>query len=267
MAPNREKKIYLSVGAVFLLIIALHYLGWLSAVEEKIRITGLPILGSINGISIKIGDNYQFFKNRDDFIAAYEKNISNREESEVLTADVKRFSEENAELRRQLNYFQTHTQTHLLANVVGKELISSDQSIIIDRGSNDGLSEGDPAIIGNGILIGKIFKVEKSISFIRLLNDNTSRVGSTILNHDKSLGVIEGGFGISLKMNLIPRDEIILVNDQVVTSGLEEKTPRGLLIGNIAEVENEPYKPFQQAVVTPATDYSKISSVSVLIIK
>jgi rod shape-determining protein MreC len=267
MGQNRENKIYLSVGAVFLIFIIFHYLGWLSKFENQIRATGLPILGTINGFSIKLGDNYQFFKNRDEFITAYEKNISNQQMTETLTADVKRFSEENSELKRQLNYFQKNSYGHLLANVVGRELASSDQVVIIDRGTDDGISEGDPVVVGNGILIGKIFKVEKTISFVRLLNDNVSRVGSTILNHDKSLGVIEGGFGISLKMNLIPRDEVILVNDQVVTSGLENKTPRGLLIGNIAEVENEPYKPFQQAVVSPATDYSKISVVSVLIIK
>ena len=74
MTPAKENKIYLSVGAVFLFIVLLHYLGWLNNVEEQIKKTSLPILGSINGISIKFGDNYQFFRNRDEFIRAYEKN-------------------------------------------------------------------------------------------------------------------------------------------------------------------------------------------------
>jgi hypothetical protein len=37
------------------------------------------------------------------------------------------------------------------------------------------------------------------------------------------------------------------------------------MIGTIAVVENEAYKPFQQAVLTPAMDVKNISAVSVLV--
>jgi rod shape-determining protein MreC len=267
MPVSNERKIYLSIGAVFLLLVALHYFGILKNAENKIRNLITPVLFSVNSVNIKIGDNYQYFKSRDEFIKAFEAAQLDKEKLGVLTADLKRFTDENIELRKQLNYLQKTSVTHLLANVVGKELISTDQIIMIDRGSDDGVVVNDPVISGGGILVGKISKVEKTLAFVRLLNDNSSRVGATILNHDQSLGVIEGGFGISLKMNLIPRDEVILVNDQVITSGLEGGTPRGLLIGSIAEVENEPYKPFQQAVVTPATNYEKLSVLSVLMIR
>ena len=65
-------------------------------------------------------------------------------------------------------------------------------------------------------------------------------------------------------MDFIPRNEVVLVGDMVVTSGLEETIPRGLLIGEVAVAQNEAYQPFQQAVLTPSTDLTKLFIVSVL---
>ncbi len=265
MLPSKTRKIYLTVGVVFVLVVGLHYLGWLRQYENWIRSFSIPALGGVHGLSIRMTDNYQFFKNREDFIKAYNECSIDAEKYLLLTSELTQLSAENAELQTQLNYFKKKQIKHILAEVVGREIIGTDKTIIIDRGGNDGITINDPVVVNDGILIGKIIKIADTISIVRLLNDNSSRIGSTILNHDKSLGVIEGGFGISLKMNLIPRDEVVLVNNQVVTSGLETTTPRGLLIGTVAEIENEPYKPFQQAIITPATDFSKLTSVSVLL--
>lgn len=263
----RDQKTYLAIGVIFVFIFILHFFGFLHPVEDGVRSITLPILGRVHGISINVGNNYQFFKNRADFIAAYKECSSGAQKNDILAANVKLLTDENTELKKQLHYFEKSPLKHILANVVGREIISTEQSIIIDRGGRDGVNVDDPVIVQDGILIGKIAKITDTISVVRLLNDNSSRVGATILNKDKSLGVVEGGFGISLKMSLIPRDETILVGDQIVSSGLETSTPRGLLVGTVAEIENEPYKPFQQAIIMPSTDLSKLNTVSVLLTK
>lgn len=263
----KDQKIYLSIGVVFIFTIVLHFFRVLRPIEDGVRNITVPILGRVHGISINVGNNYQFFKNRSDFIAAYEECSAGAQKNDILISNVKMLTDENIELKKQLHYFDKKTINHVLANVVGREILSTEQSVIIDRGAKDGISIDDPVIVQDGILVGKVAKVNDTISVVRLLNDNTSRVGATILNKDKSLGVVEGGFGISLKMSLIPRDETILVGDQIVASGLETSTPRGLLVGSVAEIENEPYKPFQQAIITPATDLSKLTVVSVLLTK
>ena len=137
--------------------------------------------------------------------------------------------------------------------------------LIIKKGTLDNISIGDPVVVANGILIGQISKVEKDISYIRLTNDNESRIATMILNESESAGVVEGGYGISLRMKYIPRNEVVMINDDVVTSGVEENVPRGLLVGQVVAIENEAYKPFQQAILSPATDLSKINIVTVLL--
>lgn len=147
---------------------------------------------------------------------------------------------------------------------MAKNLDTADQIIILNRGANDGIKIDSPVTSGDGVLVGKIIKVEDSISFARVLSDNQSKIAATILNSDHSLGIIEGGFGLSIKMNFIPRNENIITGDQIITSGLELGMPRGLTIGKVAAIENESYQPFQQAVITPAVDYEKINFVGVL---
>ncbi len=148
--------------------------------------------------------------------------------------------------------------------MIARDIQPLGSTLIIDRGTNDGVEVGNAVIISNGILIGKVAEAEAESSMVRLLNDNQSKIAATVLTHDKSIGVIEGGYGISVRMNFIPQQEDVRVGDLVVTSGLEKGMPRGLLIGNVAAVEKEPYQPFQTAVLHPEARLSNISLVSVL---
>ena len=153
----------------------------------------------------------------------------------------------------------------MAAEVVGKNTDSADKTIIINVGEEAGLKVDQPVVAGDGILVGKITKVEKQLAVVRLISDNQIKVAATVLNNERSLGVVEGGYGLSVRMSFIPRNEVVQVGDQIITSGLELNIPRGLLIGSVAAVENEPYQPFQQAVLTPAADLAKLTLVSVLL--
>ena len=66
-------------------------------------------------------------------------------------------------------------------------------------------------------------------------------------------------------MNFIPRNETVNIGDLITTSGLEDGVPRGLVIGKIAALENEAYKPFQQAIITPTANLDKIFLINVII--
>lgn len=261
--PTR-KYTYVGLGVVFIITIGLHYAGVLSPLERGLRALTVPLLGNLHTINIEVGDSYQFFKNKDAFIKAYQQCLASNERQTTLSSDVLRLEDENTELKKQLAYIEKNKPNFILARVVGREISGIDQTIIINRGSNDASRVDLPVVVGNGILVGKVIKVEPDISIVRLINDNQSRVAGTILNNDKSLGVVEGGFGISLQMNLIPRNEVVQVGDQVITSGLEKNMPRGLVLGTIAGVENEAYKPFQRGILTPGTDLNKLTVVTIL---
>lgn len=260
-----KAKNYFFLGFVFALLIFFHYLGWLSPIENGARALLVPISTKINHWRIASQDSYSSFSNQKTIQEQYNILLSKNQDLEVANAKLKDLEKENSEIRKQLNFFHRRNFTSVAADIVGQSSDSVEKMVIIDVGEAEGIKFGQPVISGDGILVGTIAKVEKSISMVRLINDNQSKIAATILNKDSSLGVVEGGYGLSVRMNFIPRNEDILIGDQIITSGLEETIPRGLLIGEVAVVENEAYQPFQQAVLTTATDLSKLIIVSVLI--
>lgn len=246
------KKTYLKVVILFFLLLGFHYFGWLNPIENKIRNFFLWAISPVNR---------QSFQNNQ----ASEALTNMLTQMDVLSAKNKILEKDNADLRMELN-FKTKNKFNLLGTeVVAKNIEITDQIVILNRGASDGVKVDQPVIYGNGILIGKIIKVEENVSFARLLNDSQSKIAATVTNSDHSLGVVEGGYGLSIKMNFIPRNENVAIGDQIITSGIEMSIPTGLVIGKVAAIENESYQPFQQAVITPAVEYQKINLVSIIL--
>ena len=256
MAKLSDKRTYFYFSLLLVFIIALHWFGLLGPIENGIRrlFTGALIKVTASGA-------------RGTEPSAITGVASSTPTLAELNAKIKLLTSENDELRHQLDFKKKSAAALVPASVVGREGSALGQVIIINRGTADGVALKQPVIAGEGILVGTIIKAESDVAYVLLLNDNQSKVAATVLNRDKSVGVVEGGYGISLRLTLIPRNETIAVGDEIITSGLDEATPRGLLIGTVAEVENEAYKPFQQAVLSPAIDLNKLTVVSAVAVK
>jgi rod shape-determining protein MreC len=264
MFEKRSKKTYPYIGLILLLIIGLHYTGLLGSFENFLRSLLIAPFTSVHSLSVQTGNDYQFFKDKASFMEAYQQCVLDAGVANVYSAQIKLLEKDNAELRKQLDFKQKQVDQTVAADVIGNNLDGTEQTLVINQGSDAGVALDQPVVVGSGILIGKVIKAEKTIAMIRLINDNRSRIGATILNDERSQGVVEGGYGISLRMQFIPRNENVKIGDQIVTSGLEDKIPRGLLIGTVAVVENEAYQPFQQAILTPAVNLTKLTLVTVL---
>ncbi|HLD61143.1 MAG TPA: rod shape-determining protein MreC [Patescibacteria group bacterium] len=265
MLRTKSKTTYLGIGIILGLLIIFHYLGLLRFVENGLRALNIPLLSRAHSFSVRVGNQYTFFQDKESFFAAYEQCSIELAKQNIDRAELALVREENNALRKQIQFKEKEKKSLVVAEVVGKEISGTNQVYIINRGSDDKVALNLPVIINDGILVGKIIKVEKNTSLVRLINDSQSKVAATIINQDHSLGILEGGYGISLRLNLIPRNEVVLAGNQIVTSGLDPTVPRGLLIGSVTEVENEPYKPFQQAIITPASDLSKLFLLSVIL--
>ncbi len=263
MLPLKTKN-YFFLFFLLILMVALHFLGWLRFIEFPVQSIIVPISTTITKWRISTQDSLSFLTDKDRIVEGYNACRAENQNLEAENGRLKNLEAENEELRSQLNFFNQRTFSKITAEVVGRNTDSLEKMIIINIGEQSDIKPGQPVIAGSGLLVGVVAKVEKNFSMVRLINDNQSKIAATILNKDKSLGVVEGGYGLSIKMNFIPRNETVLIGDKIITSGLEKTIPRGLLIGEVAVAENEAYQPFQQAVLTSAADLSKITVVSVL---
>ncbi len=258
-------KHYISLGFIVVCAIFFHYLGWLGFLERGVQGLIIPISTKIVGWRLSSQDFFsRTFNDKNQLADQYNECLAKNQSLTVADVTAKTLEQENVELRKQLNFFHRRNFTHVTANVVGRNTDNIEKMIMINAGAADGINLDQAVIVGDGILVGTIAKVNKNTAMVRLINDSQSKIAATLINKDGSLGVVEGGYGLSIKMDFIPRNEVVLVGDSVITSGLEENIPRGLLIGEVAVAENEAYQPFQQAVLTPSVDLSKIFIVSVL---
>lgn len=262
MTASRRPWIFICIP---LILIVAHAIGILKPVERGINKIGLPITGAFFRVGIK---TRSFFQNQI-------KKKSEKEELKKLREEVVRLSSEAArgheletevyELRGLLNFQKRSGAALVVANVIGSRSIGEAKTILIDRGSSDGISKNFSVVNQDGILVGKIFDVKEKNSLVLIVLDRRSRIAATIQSKEGTVGIVEGGHGLSISMKFIPQSEEINIGNLVITSGLEETVPRGLLLGTVESVIKDVRDPFQEATIKPLVDFEKLITVAVFL--
>lgn len=167
--------------------------------------------------------------------------------------------------RQEDNFLKEKGYRGIVAKIIGRSSDSLKEEVVINLGKNNGLKEGYAVIAQNGYLIGKVVETFDNISKVRLLIDRQCEVAALIQNDTSAPGIVIGQHGLSLKMELIPQNEIITKDQIVISSGLEANIPPGLVIGTIGSISLSPGDIFQNAVVISPVRYDHLKIVSVII--
>jgi rod shape-determining protein MreC len=191
------------------------------------------------------------------FISSIFKQSDNRSapeipwiQREVDYARLRSLENENTELRDQLAFSARTEYQQLGVRRIGRSTDPFHSWIILDRGARNGVVKGDPVIAGDGILVGTVYSVEPTRSYILPLTDPRSKILASILQEKEEIrGIAEGQFSIGLNMTLIPISAELKEDDLVVTSGLQDRIPDGLVIGTIQRIQKNPEDLFQSAIL------------------
>lgn len=257
-------KKFIAVVAVLILLFFLQLTSSFYIIEGPIDLMMQPVGKVTHKFGIFVAEQFDWFKKKKDLIREIE--TLRAEVNNLLSekANTQLLEEENKILKKQLNFFDNQTFTYQLANVVGNIQNKNFQGLKIDKGEKDGIEKGMAVIQEEGIVIGKIAEVSKYSSIVLLVIDNNTQLAASINNLNRTTGIVTGVYNLSLKMDYIPKTENISIGDIVITSGLEEKIPRGLVIGTIKEIITEPNDLFQKAIIKQHVDYNKLSIVTVI---
>ena len=261
---NRNSKLISLAVVGILLLFFLHYIKVLRPVENVLIAVTKPAISATYRMSNWVGQNYLDLKSK------RELSSENTELKDQLAGLLKEKSlylaerEENVFLKQQLDFVTDNNFDFEIAEVIGRNADNTQNSLIIGKGTKHGMQVGQPVVSANGFLIGKINKVGKNSSIILLINDDLSKVAAKIQNQSKTIGLVEGEFGLGIMMNLIPQTEMVREEDVVVTSGLEKGVPANIVIGMIDSVTKEPEELFQTASIHSIIDFGKITLVNVI---
>ncbi|MBK8026565.1 MAG: rod shape-determining protein MreC [Chloroflexi bacterium] len=226
------------------LILALLVAGGLVAASA----TGLlaPIEGlaavplqAVSGFFSRFGRALNDTVSRFDEVQALQARIADLETALAL------YQEELVELREKasdydrltslLDYVQTaRNQEFVTADVIGNDQTAILRTIIINRGTRDGITVGMPVITGQG-LVGKIISVSANASRVLLINDPTSFI-SARLQATRDEGSVVGLTAGTLQMEFIPLDSQVTDGELVITSGLGGNFPPDLVVGQVTNV-------------------------------
>ncbi|MBF8280564.1 MAG: rod shape-determining protein MreC [Candidatus Magasanikbacteria bacterium] len=249
---------------IILLLIGAHALGWLKPIERGALYVISPVSRFFYNVGISLKGRTRWLEARKNL----EKNLDSltddnaRLRQALVDADLLR--QENFELRRLLNFTTSTLRTGIAAAILGRTPSGAANLLIADRGKNSGVTKGSPVVAAYGVLVGIVEDVQDDTAYIRLLSDGQSKVAATTLGRSQSLGIVSGGFGLALRLDLIPQNEEIHERDLIITSGLEDAIPKGLIIGEIEAIQKEPFAPFQHARVKPATTYETVRNILIL---
>ncbi len=153
--------------------------------------------------------------------------------------------------------------TRLTAAVIGQDTSPSLRSIIIDKGSEDGIVVGMPVESARG-LVGQVFRTTVNSAQVVLISDNASSIPAR-LGSSRATGLLRGGgLGGSVSIDWIDLQYEIAIGEVVLTSGLGGKFPQDMVIGRVIEVQRNEAELFQRAIVQPAVEFDALEIVFVI---
>jgi rod shape-determining protein MreC len=154
---------------------------------------------------------------------------------------------ENAELRALLKMDQRAglaQQRPVVARVYGRSPTVWYATIEVNKGSADGVREGQPVINGAG-LVGRVRRVSRSSSQVLLITDANSGVSARV-NEGTATGIVKTSVGDpdDLRLEYVRRNARVREGDTLVTAGstserLKSRFPPGIPIGSVTRVDAE----------------------------
>ncbi len=226
--------------------------GILTPFEELFLFTGHGIRGAWNGYI-----DLRHVRQRDQHLQAEVDRL--RLEQASLVEDVL----QNQRLQALLGFKQQYIYQTVAAQVIGTSGTDQSRVLYIDKGSADGIHADMPVITPDGV-VGKVRDVFAHASQVLEINDQTSGLG-IILEKTRLRGILRGNATGQPEIINIPSDERVQSGEAVITSGGDQIYPRGLPVGTVDRVVNDPERaPYVAILVQPAAKLSRLEEVLVV---
>ncbi|MGI5835880.1 MAG: rod shape-determining protein MreC [Chloroflexota bacterium] len=218
-----------------------------------------PVASAANGVSNSISD---FWRTITSIGILHQTVQRQQEEIDRLNFELIRMNEleqENEDLRRLLEFKRTRPDLKLLpVRVLGTDATGMVDTIVIDKGANDGIEE-DMAVITWRGLVGRVIQVTPVTSYVLLITDVNSSIAVRVQDPaSRASGIVTGRKEGGLLMKHILQQELIQTGDLVITSGVGGSLPQGLPVGTVVRVQKRNVEMFQEALLEPSADTTKL---------
>jgi len=157
---------------------------------------------------------------------------------------------ENERLRDLLGSSYKIGNRILVAELSAMNLDPSRQQVIVRKGSNSGVYEGQAALDAHAVM-GQVIHVTPLNATVLLITDPQHALPVQVLRN--GLRTIATGTGRinQLELPYLPNNADIREGDLLVTSGMGKKFPAGYPVAKVSQVIREPGKAFATVIAEP----------------
>lgn len=178
-------------------------------------------------------------------------------------AQIDSMDEENRSLRSLLEARQRLNLHAQLAELIEVDLDPYRHRLLIDQGSNQGVTAGQAVIDAHG-LIGQVLDPQSDSAQVILITDPGHAIPVRVARN--GLRAIAYGTGEIDRLELphIPFSADIIAGDQLLTSGLGGRFPGGVPVAVVKEVRGDDSAAFAVAEATPVAGLTRGNQVLLL---
>ncbi|MBA6293386.1 rod shape-determining protein MreC [Colwellia sp. MB3u-70] len=151
----------------------------------------------------------------------------------------------------------------MVAEILSVDSDPYTHQVVINRGANDGVYEGQAVIDDEGV-VGQILHVGTTSSRVLLITDITHAVPVRISRNGLRLIATGGGVIDRLTHNYVPHSSDIRTGDLLVTSGLGSKFPEGYPVAKVTGVIQDESRAFSQIQSQPVAKIDRLRYVLLL---
>jgi rod shape-determining protein MreC len=264
--PRRPTLLFIVVLALLFVLMSMstrtRYIGETRTLFERTVMTIFsPVPRTVNWIGQAASDMYHGYL---DMRRAVNENLSLHRKVAELTAENLKLSQSQTDLQRLrslLGYSEQFSMKTSLAHAIMLDTGSRFKSIVIDRGSADGVDINDAVVNASG-LIGRVILTTNDMAKVQLISDSSTAVGA-LVERTRRQGVVRGDGAAGAQMYEVPSLADVQPGDAVLTAGIDGIFPKGIPVGTVTRVERG--QSLSKSIwVKPAVDFGSIEEVIVI---
>ncbi len=234
--PSLQLRLFLAVIAAIGLIVADSRLGTFVKIRNYMDTAVSPFYFLANGPRKVLDSVSETLATRQQLEL---ENRALRQELLLKNSDILllgQFKQENARLRELLGSPLRQDEHKMVTQVISTGSDPYSDQVVIDKGSDNGVYEGQPVISDKGV-VGQVVAVAKVTSRVLLICDASHALPIQVLRND--IRVIAAGSGCAddLQLEHLPNNTDTRVGDVLVTSGLGGRFPEGYPVAVVSSVK------------------------------
>jgi len=221
-----------------------------------------PFLRAFSSVSDGVGGLWNDYVN---LRGTRRRNTELQEEVTRLQMDLQKLQEaglQNDRLRSLLDLKDGMGVPSRAASVIGNNSRGISRTLLLDRGSNDGIAPNMPVVSAQGV-VGRVWTVTPMVSKIQLITDVDAGT-AVLVQRTRVQGILVGRGSELCALEYVSMHDEVAKGDLLVTSGLDGIYPRGLPVGRVETVE--PGRGILRSItVEPRVQFNRLEEVLVLL--